>query len=45
MSTLFSGFVLNNTDTFRDLQPEKSKHFFRVYINEYWYLQSVTTKL
>ena len=40
----FSEFISNNTHTFRELLPNKSKHIFRVHIKYYWHFQGVTSK-
>ena len=34
----------NNTHTFRELLPNKSKDIFRVYIKHYWHFEEVTPK-
>ena len=40
----FSEFTSNNTHTFRELLPNKSKHIFRVHIKHYWHFEKVTPK-
>ena len=35
---------LSPSKTFRELLPNKSKHFFRVHIKHYWYFEGVTSK-
>ena len=40
----FSEFISNNTYTFSELLPNKSKHIFRVHIKNYWHFQGVTLK-
>ena len=40
----FSEFISNNTHTFRELLPNRSKHIFRVHIKQYWHFQGVTPK-
>ena len=34
----------NNTHTFRELLPNKSKHIFRVHIKHYWHFEEITPK-
>ena len=40
----FSEFISNNTHTFSELLPNKSKHIFRVHIKHYWHFEGVTPK-
>ena len=40
----FSEFLSNNTHTFRELLPNKSKHIFRVHIKHYWHFEEVTPR-
>ena len=40
----FSEFISNNTHTFKELLPNKSKHVFRVYIKHRWHFEAVTPK-
>ena len=40
----FSEFISNNTHTFSELLPNKSKHIFRVHIKHYWHFEGVTRK-
>ena len=40
----FSEFISNNTNTFRELLPNKSKNIFRVHIKYYWHFQGVISK-
>ena len=40
----FSEFISNNTHTFEELLPNKSKHISRVHIKHYWHFAGVTPK-
>ena len=40
----FSEFISNNTHTFSELLPNKSKHIFRVHIKHYWHFEGVTSE-
>ena len=40
----FSEFISNNTHTFKELLPNKSKHISRVHIKHYWHFAGVTPK-
>ena len=42
MLTKLPELISNNTQTLRELLPNKSKHIFRVRIKHYWHFQGVT---
>ena len=44
IANIFSDFISNNTDNFRALLPNHTKHIFRVHIKQYSHFQRVTTE-